>query len=371
MVTLKKNWILFLTIVLSLSLVLAACSSDGGPSGTSGAADTGNGESEAVEFTKGEDVAAFYEGQRLRLIVPYDPGGGYDEYARLLMPYLEKYTGARIEIANLPGAGGMRGANELWRAPNDGLTIGHINGSALVMNDLAGIEGAEYNIEEFSYLGRVVTDLRVLTMQVDGDFETADDLFTIDRTIRLGATGLGGSTYVDAVVVGEAFGFDQEVMHGFDSSGVIEQAMLRGDVDGMWGSYGSAYDRIEEGLVKVVLQSGHERSEALPDIPTIFEMVDKYETSDMGLELLNVLEELTAVGRPIVAPPGVPEERLEFLREAFEQAMNDPELIERAESATRELHYLSGQEMEDVVNSATEMSDEVRDILIAAVRGQL
>lgn len=359
-----------MTVVISISLLLAACATaETSNGGSSSSSDTsGDGGAEAVE---GEDVAAFYEGKKLKFIVPYDPGGGYDEYARLLAPYIEKYTGSKIEIANLPGAGGMRGVNELWRSPKDGLTIAHMNGSAMVTNQLAGMEGAEYKIEEFGYLGRVVDDLRVLTMKPDGDFDTADDLFNVERTIKLGATGLGGSTYVDAVVVAEALGLNQEVLHGFDSSSVVETAIIRGDVDGMWGSYGSAVDRIADGIVKVILQSGFERSEELPDIPTIFEMAEKYDVSEMGQELLEVQEALSAVGRPIAAPPGIPEERLAFLREAFEKAMNDPEFVEKAESSQRDLNYASGEEMDGILKASTEMSDEVREILLAAIRGEL
>ncbi len=366
MIKTKKMWVL-LTLVISISLLLAACSSSGsssgGASGSSGTTDTVSAE--------GEDAAAFYEGKRIKLIVPYDPGGGYDEYARLLIPYLEKYTGARMEIANLPGAGGMRGINELWRAPKDGLTIAHMNGSAMVTNELAGMEGAEYKVEEFEYLGRVVDDIRVLSVQPEGELQTAEDIFNLGRTIKLGATGLGGSTYVDATVVAEVLGLDQEVLHGFDSSSVVETAILRGDVDGMWGSYGSAIDRIKDGIVKVVLQSGFERSEDLPDIPTVLEMAEQINASDTALELLNVHELLIAVGRPIAAPPGIPEERLVFLRKAFEQAMNDPEFVEKAASSERELNYATGEEMDEIIESSKEMSDEVREILLAAIRGEL
>ena len=89
-----------------------------------------------------EDAASFYKGKKIKFIVPYKPGGGYDDYARLLAPVLEKYTGANIEILNKGGAGGMTGANEIFRSPSDGLTIGIINGSAMITNELAEIKGA-------------------------------------------------------------------------------------------------------------------------------------------------------------------------------------------------------------------------------------
>lgn len=84
-----------------------------------------------------EDAKEFYKDESIRWVVPYKPGGGYDEYTRLLAPYLAKYTGAKIEIINMPGAGGMKGANEIYNSPNDGKTVGIINGSAMVTNELA------------------------------------------------------------------------------------------------------------------------------------------------------------------------------------------------------------------------------------------
>ncbi|MBX2838355.1 MAG: hypothetical protein KTR35_15975 [Gammaproteobacteria bacterium] len=93
-----------------------------------------------------QSAADFYKDKSIKWIVPYKPGGGYDEYSRLLAPYMEKYSGARVDITNMPGAGGMKGANEIFKSPADGLTIGIINGSAMVTNELAEIKGADYKV---------------------------------------------------------------------------------------------------------------------------------------------------------------------------------------------------------------------------------
>ena len=187
-----------------------------------------------------EDAASFYKGKKIKFIVPYKPGGGYDDYARLLAPVLEKYTGANIEILNKGGAGGMTGANEIFRSPSDGLTIGIINGSAMITNELAEIKGAVYKVADYSYLGRVTADTRVMSTSVASGFNTYESLKAVKEPFKMGATGLGGSTYVDTVIIGKVFEFNQDVIHGFDRSGPIRKAMKRGDVVGMWGSWGSA-----------------------------------------------------------------------------------------------------------------------------------
>jgi tripartite-type tricarboxylate transporter receptor subunit TctC len=316
-------------------------------------------------------AAAFYDGRNIRWIIPYSPGGGYDEYGRLIAPYLEKYTGARVDIFNMPGAGGMRGANELFGSPKNGLTIGIINGSAMVTNELAGMRGADYKIAEFEFLGRVVADRRVLVVSTDSGYESFEDIWQSGDRVKIGATGLGGSTYVDAVIANEAFNMDIDIIHGFDSSSVVRQAMLRGNIVGTWGSWGSALDNVGAGRDKVVLQSGKERAPDLADAPTVFEFVDRTENPDRTMAILTAWESLHAVGRPIAVPPGTPLERVQFLSEALYKALHDPELLAAAEKSGRTIVYASAEEMRQIVNDATVMPDDIRQLFVAAIKGEL
>lgn len=315
--------------------------------------------------------AAFYDGKNIRWIVPYSPGGGYDEYARLLGPYLEKYTGARVDIVNLPGAGGMRGANELFNSPKNGLTIGLINGSALVVNEIAGMRGAEYKIAEFDYLGRIVADRRVFAVTLDSGYDSIQEVFEANGSFRVGATGLGGSTYLDAVVVNEAFDLSLDIVHGFDSSSNVKQSMLRGNISGTWGSWGSAVDAVDDGRHKVLLQSGRSRLPELADVPTAFELAGTTADPVRTREILSAWELLHEVGRPLAAPPGTPPERLQFLRDAFAKAMQDPELLAIAAKTHRPLDYAMAEEMQRVIVDALEMPQEIEPIFVRAVKGEI
>ena len=316
-------------------------------------------------------VAAFYDGRHIRWIIPYSPGGGYDEYARLISPYLEKYTGARVDIYNMPGAGGLRGTNELIGAPKTGLTIGSLNGSAMVVNELAGMRGADYKISEFVFLGRIVSDTRVLVVSLASGYETFEEIWQAGEEVKIGATGLGGSTYVDAVIANVAFDLQLNVIHGFDSSSVLRQAMLRGDIIGSWGSWGSAQDAVDEGRHKIVLQSGVERMADLADVPTAFEMVEKTADPEYTRAILTAWESLHAVGRPVAVPPGTPPDRVQFLREAFAKALHDPELIAKAQASGRPISYASGEEMTKLVINATHLPDDIKQVFIGAVKGEL
>ena len=315
--------------------------------------------------------AAFYKGRNIKWIIPYSPGGGYDEYGRLISPYLEKYTGARVDIYNLTGAGGLRGTNELFGASKNGLTIGLMNGSAMVTNELAEMSGADYKISEFEFLGRIVSDARVFVISRDSGYENFEQIWKAGSDAKIGATGLGGSTYVDAVVANEAFGMNLNIIHGFDSSSVVRQAMLRGNIIGSWGSWGSALDAVDDGRHMIMLQSGTERAEDLPDVPTVFEMAEKTADPARTMAILKAWEALQQVGRPVAAPPGTNPERLQFLREAFEKALTDPELIAKAKKSGRIIRFASGEEMQRLVLEASEMPDDIRAVLIKSVKGEL
>lgn len=316
-------------------------------------------------------VAAFYKGKAIKWIIPYSPGGGYDEYARLIAPYLSKYTGARVDVFNLPGAGGMRGVNELFTSPGNGLIIGMINGSALVTNELAGIEGIMYKLDEFRYLGRIVADTRVLVVGNNSGLSSFDQILNSPTPLKMGATGLGGSTYVDAVVAKEAFGLNIEIVHGFDSSSIVRQAMLRGNIFGTWGSYGSAEDGTDSGAESIILQSGTERDPKLPDVPTVFDYAQKAKDPVRAKAILTAWSALIAVGRSIAAPPDLPADKLEFLRKAFYDTMHDPEFVAHVEQTGRPLGYLDGEAISKVTTDATLMSPEIRDLFVKIIRGEL
>ena len=346
------------TTSLRLTIVLAFCGLSACQSGDSvGEPKTG--------------AAAFYDGRSIRWIVPYIPGGGYDEYGRLLAPYIETYTGARVDIVNLPGAGGMRGVNDLYNSLNDGLTIGMMNGSALVTNEIAGIQGADYEIAEFEFLGRVVSDPRVFAVSADSGYASIEEIWQSGSQLKIGATGLGGSTYVDAVITNEAFNFPLDVIHGFDSSAVVRQAMLRGDIIGTWGSWGSSLDAVGSGRDIIVLQSGQQRIPELPDVPTTSELIDRTADPERTRIILTAWENLHAVGRPLAAPPDTPQDRVQFLSEAFYNALHDPELLADAERSGRPISYASPEEMRRFVNDATIMPDEIEQLFVRAIRGEL
>jgi tripartite-type tricarboxylate transporter receptor subunit TctC len=318
-----------------------------------------------------ENGASFFDGAVISLIVPNHPGGGYDEYARLIAPYLAKYTGAQIRVRNIPGAGGIRGVSELFRAPPDGLTIGVVNGSSLITNEIAKVNLDAYRIGQLSLLGRLVRDIRVLSVSNQNRHPAFSDILESDVEIRMAATGLAGSTFVDAVISKVVFALNANIIHGFDNSAGMRQEMMRGKIDASWTSWGSVQKSVESGHFKVVLQGGRTRTPALAEVPTVFEFAQQTSSPLFTEQVLEAWDALNDVGRVIVAPPAMPPARLAFLREGVRQAMNDPLFHADIEQAGRLLNYASGKEMEGIVKTASDIPETIRQFFVSAVRSEL
>lgn len=318
-----------------------------------------------------QDARSFYEGKSIKWIVPYKPGGGYDEYSRMLAPFVSKYTGARVDIVNMPGSGGMRGSAEIFKAPADGLTVGIVPGSALVMNEIAGQKGAAYKIAEFTYIGRISTEQRVMVVGAESGITNFEEFADGKKTIVVGAAGLGGNAYVDAVIAAHVFGLDQKLIHGFNNSPDIRLALLRGDIDAWWGSLAEALKGVSDKELTIVLHAEKNPDPELENIPSVYDAIAGSEDEAAKVKVLDAWKALSVVGRPVVGPPGIPEDRAAFLQDAFRKAMSDPELVETTQAAGRQISYASSDEMIEIIRSVTDMDQQTQELFAAAIRGEL
>lgn len=318
-----------------------------------------------------QDAEEFYDGNVIRWIVPYKPGGGYDEYSRLIAPYLEKYSGSKVEILNTPGSGGMRGAVEIFKAPADGLHMGIINGGGLVYNTISGAKQADYDLGEFTYFARVSAEERVMIVNASSDLTSFDAVMSDNKPLIVGTTGLGGGSNLDATMAGYLFEIDQKVIVGFDNSADLRLALLRGDIDAMWSAYGSALDGITNGDFRALLRTGSYDDSNAPETMSVSDVAQSRSIDDQRVRLLDAWLAMEGTGRPLVGPAGIPEDRVAYLREVFITALNDPEFRTKAKEAGRGLSVLSGDDMHAVVLRAVNIDDETRTLLSGAATGNM
>ena len=129
--------------------------------------------------------------------------------------------------------------------------------------------------------------------------------------------------------------------------------------------------RFSSGSDKVVLQSGRERIKELSNAPTVFELIDKTNNPQRTRDILMAWDSLISVGRPVATTPGAPIDKVQFLRNAFTQAMHDPGFLQVIEKADRPVHYASSEEMLNIIRDATDMDEEIEQLFIRAIRGDL
>ncbi|MDP9459645.1 MAG: tripartite tricarboxylate transporter substrate-binding protein [Actinomycetota bacterium] len=331
----------------ALALALTAC---GGGSGGGGSADPAE---------SPEQQESYYEGQNVDFVVPYDPGGGYDTYARALAPYLGECLGAKVVVKNEPGAGGLLATNQTFATSPDERRIQIVNSVGAVSAQIAGADGVQFDMTEFSAVGRLVATVSAVAVAPDSDLKDFQQL--IDKgTVRLPSTGPGANDFITPNILAAIYGFETEMITGFQGSEEARLSLIKGDGDAYVQSWDSMLSSIEAGEVTPVLVASEEPVEQLGDVPTL---ADYEPAGDNGEQLREELAALERTGRGIVAPPGLPEERLTELREAFDCAWENEDLLAEMEEQERPLGLLSGQEWQGVVEEALSSSEEFQTII--------
>ena len=328
---------------------------------TTGTAEPGD-EPAATSTSQAGGGCTELEGNTINFVVPYDPGGGYDTYARLIAPVLEEKTGATVVVENQPGAGGMLAINNLLAAPADGTVIAIMNAVGSGAASIADAQGVAFQLDELSYIGRVTDDRKVMVTAADGPFATFQELLDADE-VRIGTPGPGSADFVTAVVLDAIFeDLDADIITGFDGSEETALTLLQGELDATTGSLSSRLPAIEAGDEQAVLMFSRSEAEELPDVPPLLELELDQRQEALATAYLSLLE----LGRAIVAPPDVPAGPLGCLRTALADTLADPDLLAEAETQGRPIEPLSGEEMDELISGLSSAPEEFQQVITSA-----
>ena len=319
----------------------------------------GGGEAEEEE----EGAGKVFEGETIDFVVPFDPGGGYDVYTRTIAPYLGECLGAEMVVRNEPGAGSLLATNATAKAEPDGTRIQIMNMAGVVSSQLAGAEGVQYDLKEFSWIGRISAPAEVVLTGTDSDLKTFDDLVASSDPIKLVATGPGASDYIGAAVLAEAYDLESEIATGFAGSGEATNAVIAGDADIHVMPFDSELATMESNQTRPLMLFAEELPEYMPETELIG---DVQPPGDEGQELVDSFMALSQAGRSVTAPPGLPEDRLTALREGFTCAMEDPKLLADLEKQQRPVNFLEGGEYAELVDEALNPSEGFQKLLEAS-----
>jgi tripartite-type tricarboxylate transporter receptor subunit TctC len=305
----------------------------------------------------------FYEGKTVTLIVPHSASGGYARYSQLLAPRIaEQLKAQEVRIEHHSGAGGILGSNLVWHAEPDGLTIGLSSGSSLMLASLAGGEGVQFDATEFTYLGRPTADDWIIFVGKDSPLQSMQDVIELDRPFRMPSQGVDDDFYAMAMLA-DTLGFQVEFITGYEGGADTTLAVIKGDGDGRLTSWPSAIPMLQAGDIRPILTIGEERYPDYPDVPTALELVSDPEKE----KILRAVMNIQSLHRSFFGPPGIPSEVALEMREAIMAVVNDPKVIETANSQDLPLNPLHGAKQQEMVAEIYEASGEIPPILDAAV----
>ncbi len=298
----------------------------------------------------------YFEGKTVTYIIATNPGGGYDAYGRLIGRYLEEKLGARrLIFRNLPGAGHIIGANTLFASDPDGLTIGTFN-TGLIYAQILHREGVQFDLTDFEWIGKASADPRVLVLAETSGLTSYEDLLDLSEPARFASTGIGSASFTETKMLADALELNVELIPGYQGN-AAEMAMLRGEIAGQVGSLSSLAPFIETGNAVIALGIGGGIE------PSALEIA----STEKAKSIVNLIEALSSLGRLTAAPPGVPADVVEELRDAYMAVMTDPEFLADAEKLGLPIEPARGDEVQALVSAALQQSPETVQIISAAL----
>ena len=294
--------------------------------------------------------ADFFSGKTLSLLVGVPPGGGYDAYTRLLARHYGRLIPGNPQtvVRNMPGAGGLVATNHLYNvAPKDGTTLG-LFASSILFSPKLGEKRAQFETEKFTWIGNIDQTIGTCVVSASSNIRSFDEL--LSRNVVFGAESPSAVNSIHPRGFNALFGTRIQIINGYPGSTQVLLSMSRGEVQGGCGfalsSLKSArrYDW-EQGNIKVIIQTGFEKSPELKDVPHIYD----YAKSEDDKRVMHVIYGTHALGRPLVAPHGVPAAQVKTLREGFNATMNDAAFLAEAQKAQMPIDPSTGEEVEKVV----------------------
>jgi tripartite-type tricarboxylate transporter receptor subunit TctC len=309
-------------------------------------------------------IADFYKGKTINFYIGSAPAGGYDTYGRLVVRALGKHIPGHPEVLprNMPGGSSRVAASYVYNvAPKDGLALGMVNQELPLAQALG--ETLQFDAAKFNWIGTPDTDNRVVVTLASSGVKTIED--AKKKEVVMGGSGpVEASGYPEMLntIVGTKF----KTVKGYVGGNAIYLAMERGEVDGRadnaWESWkGDRGEWVRDGKVNVLVQVGLAKAPDLPNVPLLVDLA----RTDEDREVLKLISSSTSMGHPVIAPPGVPDDRVKALRAAFDAAMRDPVVLADAKRQRRSISPVKGEELQKIVADVLASPQTVRDRALA------
>lgn len=301
----------------------------------------------------------YFQGKTIAVVTSTGAGGTYDVTARLIARHMPRYIPGNptMIVQNMPGGGNVLATNFMYAvAPKDGTTIASIH-NAIPLHQVLDGRGVRYDAAKFNWLGSTGPETEVIIVWHTAGVNTIEQ--AKEKEIILGGTGAGSGLVIIPTAMNNLLGTKFKMVMGYKSSEDINLALQRGEVQARAFSLVSITsqraDWIKEKKISFLVQVGAKRDKDLPDVPLLTELA----ASDEQREILKLISSAPGLGRPYIAPPGVPADRLAILRNAFDATLNDKAFLAEAEKLQMDIDPMRADEtariVGDVINAPPDL----------------
>lgn len=302
----------------------------------------------------------FYEGKTIEIIVPASAGGTYGMYGQLLAEKMGQFIPGNPTIVPnfMRGAGGMRASNFFANvAATDG-TVLYLMHQNAPTSQLLSPDAAQYDAADFEPIGVLSAMNSVMVMRKDIGVQDVKD--AAETTVVIGSTGRGSYQYIVPTLLNEFNGTDFNIVTTYGGTGDTMLALERGEIGALMTSLISLQSNRPDwadgsGNASVVLQLGTKPASAYPDVP----MLISYAQDDRQEKIYGFLSASNGFARSLVAPPGVPEERIQTLRKSFREMVQDEDFQARAQELGLPLDWADAEELEAAISGILATDEDI------------
>jgi tripartite-type tricarboxylate transporter receptor subunit TctC len=299
-----------------------------------------------------QSAADYYKGKTVGINIGYGAGGGYDTYGRVLARHFGRHIPGNPNVVpkNMPGAGALKAANYIYNsAPKDGTELGLVASSTL-MEPLLGSDQAQFDASKYTWLGSMTRDIGHCGIRKGAGVASFDDWLKQGKELTFGSTGPAAITHQHPLVMKNVLGANARVIAGYQGTKDVSLAVERGEVDGLCGLFVSSIQAsympmVKSGELILLIQMGASRTDVFGKVPSVYD----YAKTDQDRQVLEIHFDQLALARPIMGPPGMPKDRADALRKAFNDTMKDPQLLADAEKVNIEIDLVTGEEVEKML----------------------
>jgi tripartite-type tricarboxylate transporter receptor subunit TctC len=286
-------------------------------------------------------------GKNVTMVIGFGPGGGYDLWGRVVARHIGKHLPGNPSVVpqNMPGAGSYNAANHIYNIASKDGTVMAIVARDAALGPITGATGARFDPTKLTWLGTPTTETNVcIASNTDKvKVKTVDDLYT--KELIVGDTGVGTGTHSYPKALNALLGMKFKIIGGFPSSSDVFLAMERGEVDGICESLDSVSGKRPEWLpqkkVTILFQGGEQPNPELKGVPFVNDLA-KNADDKTAIEFLYAGQ---GIGRPFIAPPDMPAERVKMVQDAFSATMKDPDFVADAKKQKLDVDPEDGEHL--------------------------